>query len=213
MKNIDQPSQTPNLVRPERYKHIDDAIRYHKQIRPASAQRRLSHWMEMRAFKRAIARIKGRDVLDGPCGTGRIYRILSSRFSTVVSLDSSESMLHVHRHIIGSEGLCCADIFHLPFPDNLFDWTISYRLFHHLQTYKDRVELINSISRVSRQGVIFTAWVDTPLNRREGSRRSSLARSEIEEAISEANLGLAHMDYAFWPFQPKCVITCKKPGH
>ena len=210
MKNFDHSIQNSNPVHPERYKDLDDAVRYDEHIRSASAGRRLNHWMEMRALKRALARIKGGEVMDGPCGSGRIHQILSFRFSTVISLDSSDSMLYVHQYNTGSRRLCCGDIFHLPFPDNRFDWTVSYRLFHHMQNYEDRVALLRSISRVSRQGVVFTAWIDTPLNKRHGSRRCSVVRNEIASVIAKADLHLTNIDYAAWPFQPKCVITCRR---
>lgn len=213
MKYLDRSTKNSNLVRPERYKDLDHAVRYDKQTHPASTGRYLSHWMEKRAFRRALDRIKGVSVLDGPCGTGRIHLILAERFSIVAAIDSSTSMLKVHQNNIGSVRLCCGDIFHLPFPDNRFDWTVSYRFFHHLQRHEDRVVLLKSISRVSSQGVVFTAWIDTPLNKRRSSRRRSLPRREIEEVVSEANLDLVNIDYASWPFQPKCVITCRKPVH
>lgn len=199
-----------HIVRPKRYQFAGDAVNYDRHIRSAKGARRLSHWMEVRAFKRAVARIEGKEVLDGPCGTGRIHEILSTKFSTVVSLDSSESMLDIHEKNTGSKKLCCGDMFRLPFPEDRFDWTVSYRLFHHMTNQRDRVALLRSITRVSRQGVIFTAWIDTPLNKRCESRRQSLSRAEMTRVITDANLYLISIDYASWPFQPKCVITCGK---
>jgi ubiquinone/menaquinone biosynthesis C-methylase UbiE len=200
-----------HMVRPERYQSAGDAVNYDRNIRSAKGSRRLSHWMETYAFKRALARIEGKEVLDGPCGTGRTHKILSTKFSTVVSLDSSESMLHIHEKNTGSKKLCCGDMFRLPFSENRFDWTVSYRLFHHMTSQRNRVALLRSITRVSRQGVIFTAWIDTPLNKRCESRRQSLSRAEMTRVITDANLHLISIDYASWPFQPKCVITCRKP--
>jgi hypothetical protein len=101
----------------------------------------------------------------------------------------------------------------LPFQDGRFDWAITYRLFHHMQDHKNRVDLLKSIARVSRKGVLFSAWIDTPLNRRRRSRRRCLSRNEMARVAEEAALSLTKVDYAFWPFQPKCVITCKKQGH
>lgn len=202
----------PDLVRPERYRHIENAVEYDRHIRPENFGRRLSHWLEIRAFERALTRIRGTNVLDAPCGTGRIHRILSNRFSVVVSLDSSESMLKMHGSNTGAEEICCGDIFCLPFLDEWFDWAVAYRLFHHLQSHEIRVALLKSIGRVSRNGVLFTAWIDTPLNRRRRSRRRSLTRKELEEAVFEAGLVVTHIDFACWPFQPKCVVTCRKEG-
>jgi SAM-dependent methyltransferase len=206
----DKSSEGSNLVRPDRYRGYDNAIRYDKHIRPSVPGRRFSHWLEMHAFMQSLARIQGVQILDSPCGTGRIHGVLSGKFYTVISLDSSIPMLIVHRHNNGSKDVCCGDIFDLPFPDKCFDWTVAYRIFHHFWQSKDRASLLNSISRVSRQGVVFTAWIDTPLNKRRRSRRCSLPLGAIKEVISAANLYFANINYVFWPFQPKCVITSKK---
>jgi ubiquinone/menaquinone biosynthesis C-methylase UbiE len=206
----DKTSGDSNLVRPDRYRDYDNALKYDKNIRSSIPGRRFSHWLEMRAFIRSLARIQGVQILDSPCGTGRIHGVLSGKFPTIISLDSSISMLIVHRHNNGSMDVCCGDIFDLSFPDKCFDWTVAYRIFHHFQQNKDLVSLLNSISRVSRQGVVFTAWIDTPLNKRRRSRRCSLPLGAIKEVISAANLYFANINYVFWPFQPKCVITSKK---
>lgn len=210
MNGSHRQSDNPGFVRPERYRNIDNAVSYNKHIRSSNPGRRLSYWLEMHALKRALNRLLGQGVLDSPCGTGRIHDILISRFSSVISLDSSESMLKVHKHSFGEGSLCCGDIFNLPFPDSQFDWTVCYRLFHHMQGRSDRIRLLESLSRVSKMGVIFTAWVDTPFNKRRGSRRRSLKFDEIEGIVSEAGLHLTKIDYASWPFQPKCVLTCTK---
>ena len=210
MKKI-KPPQDTEFVRPERYKDFSKAISYDKHIHAANAGRRVSHWLEIRALKRALSRIEGEKALDGPCGTGRINEILSVNFKTVVSLDSSEAMLSVHQCNTGSGVLCCGDIFNLPFRDDYFDWTVSYRLFHHMQNRGDRISFLKSIARVARQGIIFTAWINTPISRRRGSRRCALDRKETKSLILEAKLRLVNIDYVSWPFQPKCVITCRKP--
>jgi ubiquinone/menaquinone biosynthesis C-methylase UbiE len=205
------PHSRPELVRPERYKQVSSAISYDKHIHAVNAGRRLSRWLEIRALKRALSRIEGEKVLDGPCGTGRINKILSVNFKTVVSLDSSEAMLFVHQRNTEPGMLCCGDIFNLSFRDDYFDWTVSYRLFHHMQNREDRISFLKSIARVSRQGIIFTAWINTPISRRRGSRRCSLDRKETASLILDAKLRLVNIDYVSWPFQPKCLITCKKP--
>ena len=210
MKQGDKNPNDSDLLRPERYRNIENAVSYDKHIRPLNLGRRLSYWLEMHALRLALNRIKGREVLDGPCGTGRIYKPLNARFPVVVSLDSSHSMLKVHQNVYRPVKLCCGDIFNLPFQDVQFDWAVCYRLFHHMQNHRDRIRLLNSLSRVSRQGVVFTAWVDTPFNKRRGSRRRSLRLNEIKGVIAEAGLILKKSDYASWPFQPKCVLTCTK---
>jgi SAM-dependent methyltransferase len=212
MKNLDQHKKDITVVKPKRYQGLQNAAIYDDHIHLSNRARRLSHWLEIYALRRALGRTEGNVALDGPCGTGRIHKVLSHKFSTVVSMDSSASMLHVHKLNTKSGMLCCGDLFRLPFPDNYFDWAVVYRLFHHLRDQANRIALLKSIGRVSRQGVVFTAWIDTFLNRRRGSRRQSLPKQEIVQVIEASGLILSNIDYPAWPFQPKCVITCRKTG-
>jgi ubiquinone/menaquinone biosynthesis C-methylase UbiE len=195
--------------RPPRYRETDRAAYYDQHLRASRLDRRLSHWAELQSLKRALREVNGDRVLDAPCGTGRIFSALADRFTEVVSFDSSTAMLQIHRQNGGSQ-FCCGDIFKLPFPDMQFDWTICFRLFHHFPNRESRVALLHNLARVSREGVIFTAWVDTFLNRRRGSHRRSLPRGDIVELIKDAGLCLTDTRYAAWPFQPKAVFVCRR---
>lgn len=204
--------QTPDKTisnRPERYREKDRAAHYDRHIRASGFDRRLSHWAELRSLKRALHEVNGDQVLDAPCGTGRIHSMLAEKFAEVVSFDSSAAMLRVHRQNSGSK-FCCGNIFELPFSNKQFDWTVCFRLFHHFPNRELRVALLRNLARVSRKGVIFTAWVDTFLNRRRASHRRSLPRAEIVQLINDAGLILTDTRYAAWPFQPKAVFVCRR---
>jgi SAM-dependent methyltransferase len=201
---------TAAIQRPERYRRLENAREYDRHWSRPNILRQLSLALEMSAFQRAIDRVTGRRVLDAPCGTGRLQSILDAKFAEVASLDSSLAMLTVFRQKNPRAGLCCADIFNLPFRGMEWDWVVCYRLFHHLKSDSERVRLLKSIGRVSRQGVVFTAWIDTPLNRRCGSRRRTISREALEKIIETAGLELVSLDFAAWPVQPKCVVTSLK---
>ena len=109
--------------------------------------------------------------------------------------------------------VCCGDVFNLPFPADYFDWSICYRLFHHMQTREDRIALLKEMARVSHQGVLFTAWLDTPLNRRRSSRRRSLTRVQMEATVRDSGLSMKAVYFSLWPFQPKCAVLCAKISH
>ena len=161
-------------------------------------------------MRRALAQTQGASALDVPCGTGRIHKLLTERFPHVVSLDSAEAMLAVHRSSVGPGLLCCGDAFRLPFPAECFDWVVCYRLFHHMGSGEERVALLKEVARVGRRGIVFTAWVDTPLNRRRHSRRYSLLRDELASSVTESGLSMRALYFSLWPFQPKCVVLCTK---
>jgi len=200
-------------LRPDRYQQVEAAERYALGVGVRGPLRYLSHRFESAALTRALRQVQGHSVLDAPCGTGRIYGTLSRRFSEVISLDSSEAMLSVHKPAATRAHLCCGDVFNLPFAANYVDWIVCYRLFHHMQTREDRVALLKEMARVGRQGVLFSAWLDTPLNRRRGSRRRSLSRLEMEATVRASGLSMEAVYFSLWPFQPKCVVSCAKTSH
>ena len=204
-------NQAAMFERPERYRRIESASKYDHHLSRPDMVRRMSRAAEMAAFKRSIGRVTGQSVLDAPCGTGRLHSILNGKFPEVASLDSSLAMLTVYENKHLQTELFCGDIFNLPFHRGEWDWVVCYRLFHHFKADSDRVHLLKSISRVCRKGVVFSAWLDTPINRRRGSRRSSISRQSLERTIEKSGLELLSLDFAAWPFQPKCVVTCKRP--
>ena len=198
--------------RPERYRRPENAMQYDRHLARPGILRRLSLGLEMAAFKKAIARVDGQRVLDAPCGTGRLQPVLEERFPVVAAVDSSTAMLGVYRSKRPLARLCCGDIFNLPFRDREWDWGVCYRLFHHFSDDSDRVRLLKSVGRVCRKGLVFTAWLDTPFNRRRGSRRSSISRQTLEKCIAASGLEMRSLDFVAWPFQPKCVVTCVLPA-
>lgn len=196
-------------TKPERYRKLDNAQKYDSKIK-TDGVRGISRILELSALKRALADIRGNSVLDAPCGTGRIDLLLREHFPKVVGLDSSEAMLAVYR---GKEHIrtgLLGDIFRLPFKNDSFDWIVCHRLFHHFNTDELRLSLLKSIAQTARNGIVFYSWVKTPLAHRESSRRVTVNLYQIKKLINEAGLVLESVHYAFWPFQPKAILVCRK---
>ncbi|MFH1977523.1 MAG: methyltransferase domain-containing protein [Pseudomonadota bacterium] len=196
-------------TKPERYRKLDNVQKYDTKIKTKGV-RSISHILELSALKRALANIHGNSVLDAPCGTGRIDLLLRERFTKVVGLDSSESMLAVYRSKEHIRTGLLGDIFRLPFKNDSFDWVVCHRLFHHFNTDELRLSLLKSIAQTARDGVVFYSWVKTPLAHRESSRRVTVNLNHIIKLISEAGLTLESVHHAFWPFQPKAILVCRK---
>jgi SAM-dependent methyltransferase len=196
-------------AKPVRYRELNNAQKYDSKIR-AGGVRNISNAFELRAIKRALFKIRGNAVLDAPCGTGRIDSILREHFPVVVGLDSSEAMLSVYHGMDNTRTGLLGDIFHLPFRKNHFDWVVCHRLFHHFDADELRISLLKSIAQVSKHGIIFYAWIKTPLAHRESSRRITLDLEHIKQLIRAADLKLESVHYAFWPFQPKAILVCSK---
>jgi SAM-dependent methyltransferase len=105
-----------------------------------------------------LKRFAGHDLirtcLDAPCGTGRLYPVLSRFTRAPIGLDVSPSMLAAHiglRRIQGSA-------FALPFADQSLDVVVCCRLFHHLQDAEQRRALIRELLRVSAGPVLMSFW-------------------------------------------------------
>lgn len=199
--------------RPERYSSIDAAERYQAKIASKSPLKLIGQKLELAMLKRALSSIEGTSILDCPCGTGRIDLLLREKFTHIVGADSSASMLKVYQdndsQRVGSE----EDIFNLSYHDHAFDWAISHRLFHHFHTDEERVSMLKSLARVTTQGIVFYAWVNTPFSQRgknTASGRRSLPLANIKENIRAAGLEITSTNYALWPFSPKVMIVCKK---
>jgi ubiquinone/menaquinone biosynthesis C-methylase UbiE len=200
----------PVKTRPDRYLAQEQALAYHARTN-ADGRPTLSQRLELRAVRHALAQATpGNSVLDAPCGTGRIDMELRQRFANVTGIDSSTSMLSVYQRALPERAGCCSDIFHLPFEDGGFDWVVCHRYFHHLHSHRERVELLTSLARVSRFGVVFYAWLDTVFTKRRSSMRASIPRTEVLRAIEDSGLVLQHIHRCAGPFSVKALLVCAR---
>ncbi len=56
--------------------------------------------------------------------------------------------------------LVVADVSHLPFPDEVFDWVISVATYHHIKGKRERQAALNELRRVLKPGgeAFITVW-------------------------------------------------------
>ena len=194
----------------KRYHNLNAAKRYQEKI---TSKRKFSTWLENRMVRRSLDRVEGTTILDCPCGTGRIDDVLRARFSQITGVDNAAPMLELYKsgNVLRKGEL--SDIFDLPFDDETFDWVICHRLFHHFKKDEERIRLLKSLSRVSRRGVSFYAWLTVPLSKRgrtpvEG--RQTIDREHLSRLIGETDLKLRKIYYACWPFSTKSIAVCGK---
>jgi len=119
---------------------------------------RLVDALEKRALGRALAHLPaGARVLDLPCGTGRITRLLLERGYKVIGADVSKEMLaSAQGNLVGLsdlESLDEADAEKLPYSDAEFDAVTSIRLMNHVPP-GIRVQMLREMARVSRGMVV-----------------------------------------------------------
>ena len=131
--------------------------------------RRLSDRRErniLRAFLGRCGEVE--QLIDVPCGFGRLLDLLRSSAGEVLQADFSPSMLALNRKLHGDEVakyLECSAL-EIPRPDGSFDMSVSVRLSHHLDQLEDRQRHIRELCRVSRRHVIMTFFSGKSLKNR-----------------------------------------------
>lgn len=90
-------------------------------------------------------------ILDISCGTGELLRSLAEAGkSEWYGVDIAEKMLEEARKKLPPEvQLRKADVHHLPFKANTFDYVLSTEAFHH---YYGQLEALREMSRVTKKG-------------------------------------------------------------
>ena len=80
----------------------------------------------------------GKLVLDAGCGTGRWSKYLSSKAGFIEAIDPSDAVFSAGRLLAGCQNvrISKAEISHLPFDDNSFDFVFSLGVLHHIPDTK-----------------------------------------------------------------------------
>ncbi|MBE3123625.1 MAG: class I SAM-dependent methyltransferase [Planctomycetes bacterium] len=174
----------------------------------------IGRWFD-RAQKRALSRCltclgSGRVLADVPCGTGRMFPVLSRAAGLCIGLDVSVAMMAKARCREGSDRfrLVCADARALPMADASVDCVVSVRFAMHLAS-DERVAILREFGRVSRRWVVVEYGYDSAWHRIRGWMRTVLLwlggrtrtypqatlGRQIEEEARQADL---HITDSFW---------------
>lgn len=109
----------------------------------------------------------GSQILDLPCGSGRLTRLLIEQGFRVTAADVSEPMLNIARSNIpvrrspkekafSEVAFDRRDVMQTGYADKQFDAVICNRLFHHFTESDTRLRALQELRRISRGSVIIS---------------------------------------------------------
>ncbi len=158
---------------------------------------RMAHEGEARMLASALDRycLEPGSVLDLPCGTGRLLRVLTERGMSVTGGDISEEMLRIARKKFietPKVDFQTIDAEHIPYPDGSFDYLTSYRFMTHLPP-PVRQRVLGEMIRVTRKVLILNYHFKTlaplylfnQLFRRSSSSPYPLSEKVLRRELAE----------------------------
>ncbi len=122
------------------------------------------HWSRFSRELEALARRwqEGK-LLNLGCAHGPDFLPFRQGFE-LFGVDSSPEMLKLARKYARKFSfkveLSVADVRHLPYPDETFDWAISVATYHHIRYPEERQKALNELERVLKPGgeAFITVW-------------------------------------------------------
>ncbi|MBI2572513.1 class I SAM-dependent methyltransferase [Candidatus Woesearchaeota archaeon] len=123
-------------------------------------RRMIQFWMK-KYYRPAIKEITAPgSILDVSCGTGNLLQELSQRdYQNLQGVDYSSKMVEIAQaKLKGIATIQKADVHHLPFKDNTFDYVVSTEAFHH---YHNQQKAIQELARVTKsQGKVIVCDIN-----------------------------------------------------
>jgi len=194
---------------------------------------RQGHWRDERERRCILNALKhvphDAHVLDLPCGTGRVTRLLQERGYQVTAADSSEEMLALaERNGTMRRSGCgdatvpvtyhASDVLSSGFCDGQFDAVVCHRLFHHFRESETRKAAMRELCRISRGPVIMsffnsfslTAWIRRGrhiFSRRPIRDRVSVSMSLFLAELEAAGLSPLRTFAATWGISPMWLVV------
>ena len=122
------------------------------------------HWSIFRTELEALSqRWQKGSLLNLGCAHGPDFLPFRQNFD-LYGVDFSTEMLSLARKYAlkfdFAVDLLVADVSHLPFADEVFDWAISVATYHHIQSNRERLKALEELKRVLKPGgeAFITVW-------------------------------------------------------
>jgi SAM-dependent methyltransferase len=137
---------------------------------------------------------KGSQVLDIPCGAGRLVSLFQEAGITYFGADISFSMVNLAKDIFDSIPFLLADAMRLPFIEGEFDALISVRLLHRIQEQELRVKMLTEMARIVHGPLLvtyYTRWNLRGIKRWLRGKDPGLTLPQIHQDACLAGLGIS----------------------
>jgi len=157
-------------------------------------------------------------VLDAPCGTGRLLPVLGEGDRSVTGADLSLEMLG-QEATRDSANLLRAECERLPFADRSFDAVVCMRFLFHVEDPAARAAILSELARIARRAVIVQVRWGTSVKHalRRLRRRMRLAhqprpafdRPGLEKELTAAGLELVAIHPVSRLFSDKALVVAR----
>ncbi|WP_214477168.1 class I SAM-dependent methyltransferase [Mesorhizobium sp. dw_380] len=154
---------------------------------------------EQKCIAKAIERCSPlpAQVLDVPCGTGKLAEVLGRHGCQVLAADISLEMMALAKTAYesqsGFQGFIRCDVTQLPFGDESFDTVICLRLIHLIPPHLRR-DIINELARVASRRLIVSYGLATRFQKIRLSLRKMITGRM--SALHPVKFNVARQDFA-----------------
>lgn len=174
----------------------------------------------------------GSKVLDLPCGTGRLTRLLVERGYRVIAADVSEAMLSrakenyaTYRNAQGGKvpdvPFSLRDVLKTGFQTDEFDGVSCIRLFHHFSEAETRRAALSELRRICRGPIVvtflnsfaldrFSSWLKMRIRRREPENQRPIPYSTFAADIAAAGLKIDKKMAAHWGISSRWFLVLSR---
>ncbi len=185
---------------------------------------------EVACLRRALDAIpRGSNVLDLPCGSGRLLPLLLEKGARVTGADYSQHMLAnarcnwetVRGALAGdvpAVSFVQCDALQTGFADGEFDAVVCHRLLHHFSDSPTRVRALRELSRISSGPVIVSFFnahaldavkrrLINRLRRHDPTDRIPISPRKFRNNVREAGLRIVSQHPVWRGISPLCILV------
>ena len=192
-------------------------------------------WRDRREKKCILACVKliagGGRVLDLPCGTGRMTRLLVERGYRVTAADISDAMLSrarencrtYHQQVVNATAARfeARDVLATGYQADEFDGVTCIRLFHHFDDSATRLRALTELGRICKGTIVvtflnsfaldrYTSWLKARLRGKKRLTQLPIPYKTFAADIRAAGLKIDKQIAAHWGISSRWFLALSK---